>query len=269
MQTQTVQKFRFFAPVRDFEKSTTKGGQEVYKVGGLISDDTMDADGEMLDYNGFDLSEFSLINWNHSKHPKDIIGEPESFEIKPGKGLYMNGYIYPDSEVGSEAVKLMKTLKQSKRGNKLGWSVEGQVLERDIINPKKVTKAKVTAVALCPFPKNGNTFADLIQKGFSGDDLYQEDSSLEYESHNNGGEVYIIDEIDSDSGDRVLIDQEGNIKIIKAQTTQNSSALIKEDVEGNPKHNLQKSIVTIVLAHKEGLASDNDLKKALGAREYI
>lgn len=268
-QLQGNQKFRFFTPINDFVKAKDNEGNEIYKVGGLISDSTEDADGEFLDYNGFDFSDFSLINWNHSKHPKDIIGEPESWKIEPGKGVFMEGYIYPDSEVGKEAVKLMKTLKKSKRGNKLGWSIEGQVQERDIINPKKVTKAKITAVALCPFPKNGNTFADLIQKGFTGDDIYQENNSLEYDSQINGGETYIIDELDSSSGDRILIDQFGNIKIIKAQTIQNSAALIKEDVEGNPKYNLHKAIICITLAHKQGLVTDKDLNKLTKLKKYL
>lgn len=86
------------------------------------------------------MSEFSYINWNHGKNPSDIIGEPERWKNIPGKGMYMEGYIYPDSEKGQQAVELMKVLRNSKKGNQLGWSVEGQVLERDLLNEKKVKK---------------------------------------------------------------------------------------------------------------------------------
>ena len=61
-----------------------------------------------------------------------------------------------------------------------------------------------------------------------------------------------------------MVDKDGNVKkVAKAQTTENSSAVIKEDVEGNPKEMLKAAIVTIVKAHQQGLATDEDLKKCL------
>ena len=86
-------KFRFFAPVDFLEKAKDKKGNEVYRVGGIISDSSTDSDGENLDPNGFDFSEFNFINWNHGKSPSDIIGEPETLKVIPNKGVYMEGYI--------------------------------------------------------------------------------------------------------------------------------------------------------------------------------
>lgn len=286
-------KFRFFAPIDLLEKGRDKKGNEVYRVGGIISDSSTDADGENLDPNGFDFSEFNFINWNHGKSPSDIIGEPEVWKVIPGKGVYMEGYIYPDSDKGQEAVSLMKTLRDSKKGNHLGWSVEGQVLERDLMDENKVKRARITAVALCPFPKNGHTFAELLRKGFA-EDCYQEDEDLEYEKVDEEGNL--INEVTED-GKNIIVDEEGNVKVkksddcsagqwvkeslnqankrakenleIKAQTAENSSALIKEDVEGNEKLNVQKAIITIVEAHKQGLATDDDLRKCLNFRNYL
>lgn len=259
--TMNKDKFRFFAPVDFLEKAKDKKGNEVYRVGGIISDSSTDSDGENLDPNGFDFSEFNFINWNHGKSPSDIIGEPETWKVIPNKGVYMEGYIYPDSDKGQEAVQLMKTLQDSKKGNHLGWSVEGQVLERDLMNENKVTRARITAVALCPFPKNGHTFAELLRKGFTGD-CYQEDEDLEYEQEKDE-EGNIIKEVTED-GDTIVVDKDGNVRrVAKAQTTENSSAVIKEDVEGNPKEMLKAAIVTIVKAHQQGLATDEDLKKCL------
>lgn len=260
-------RFNFFAPIDLFEKGKNSEGEEVYRVGGLISDSSEDADGEFIDYNGFDFSDFSFINWNHGKDPKDIIGEPETWKVVPGKGVFMEGFIYPDSEVGRQAVSLMKTLKNSKKGNKLGWSIEGQVLERDFLNKKKVTKAKIMSVALCPFPKNGNTFADLIQKGFGGDSVYQDKEKLEYDDIDENS-PYILDFVD-EKGERVLVDKEGNINVEKSQSVENSGALIKEDVEGGSfKENLKKSIITIVKAHKENFVDDGILKKVLKYKKF-
>lgn len=262
-----MNKFNFFVPLDTFEKGKDSKDEEVYRVGGLISDSSEDADGESLDYRGFDFTDFNFINWNHSKEPKDIIGEPETWKVVPGKGVFMEGIIYPDSEVGLQAVNLMKTLKKSKRGNRLGWSIEGQVLERDLMNKNKVTKAKITSVALCPFPKNGNTFAELLKKGFSGDDVYQDKDKLEYEEAN-GGSQFIIDLVD-EKGDRICVDKFGNIEIEKAQTVENTEALKKEDIEEDTKENLKKAIVTIVKGHKEGLVTDEDLKKTLKYKNLL
>lgn len=278
------EKFRFFAPVDFLEKGKDKKGNEVYKVGGIISDTSTDSDGENLDPSGFDFSEFNFINWNHGKSPSDIIGEPETWKVT-NKGVYMEGYIYPDSDKGQEAVKLMKVLQQSRKGNHLGWSVEGQVLERDVMNQNRVTKARITAVALCPFPKNGNTFAELLKKGFT-EGSFQSDEELEYETQDAEGNL--IKETLPD-GQEVTVDKEGNVIMkksddasvasyvresakaanenakenlsLKSQTTESSAALIREDVEGNEKELLKAAIVTIVTAHKQGLATDEQLKK--------
>jgi hypothetical protein len=47
-------------------------------------------------------------------------------------------------------------------------------------------------------------------------------------------------------------------KIEKAQTTENSAALKKEDVEGNEKYS---SMVTLVKAHQNNQISDETLEK--------
>lgn len=258
-------KFRFFAPVDLLEKGKDKKGNDVYKVGGVISDPSTDSDGENLDPSGFDFSEFNYINWNHGKSPSDIIGEPESWKVLPNKSVYMEGYIYPESDKGQEAIELMKVLQNSKKGNHLGWSVEGQVLERDVMNENRVTKARITAVALCPFPKNGNTFAQLLKKGFT-DDCFQSDEDLVYENQDSEGNL--IKEALED-GQEVIVDKEGNIIVNKAQTTENSAAVIKEDVEGNEKELLKSAIVTIVEAHKQGLATDEQLLKCKNFIKFL
>ena len=78
----------------------------------------------------------------------------------------------------------------------------------------------------------------------------------------------LIKEITAD-GDMIVVDKEGNVKVKKAQSVENSSALAREDVEGNEKELLKSAIVTIVKAHKQGLATDEDLKKCLNFREIL
>lgn len=253
-------KFKFFSPISEIIKGKDASGNEEYRVKGVISDASEDSDGENITPEGLDFEDFAFINWDHRKEPKYIIGEPDKVKRLPNGATLMEGRIYPDSEVGQQAVQLMKILKGSKRGNKLAWSIEGTVLERDLINPQKVTKAKITAVALCPTPKNGNTWADLIEKGFNGETSYQEKDELEFDNPD-GGDTVILD-VTLENGDQMLVDREGNIEIKKCQDTTNSRALIKEDVEGNKKK-LEKAIVVLVKAHKSGDLSDEAVIRKL------
>lgn len=248
-------RFKFFAPASILEKGKDKDGNEVYEVGGLISDESEDSDDETLDCKNFDMSEFYFINWDHQKGPKYIIGEPHTWKYVPGKGLMMNGVIWGDSELGRDAVRLMKALEKSPRGTKLGWSVEGQVIERDLVNPKRVKKAKITAVALCPFPKNGHTYAELVKKGFTGDDIYQDNDSLEYECLEKG---LVIEEL-NENGEYVSVDKEGNIRFEKSQGTENTRPLVKEDVEDDEK--ILKAVCDVVEGYHRGTVSREEIEK--------
>jgi hypothetical protein len=207
----TVNDFNFFVPFETIEKGTDNKGTEVYKFKGVASDGTEDTDGEFLDPNGFDLSNFTTVNWNHMQEPKYIIGEPTKHVLKNGK-LEVEGIIYPESEVGQQVIDLMKTMKKSSEiGNRLGISVEGKALVRDSINPKRVTKAKITGFAICPHPKNPNTWADLITKGIS----YKENDFDVIEKSERGTiSKYIVDVINSETGKRYTIDQDFKIEVI-------------------------------------------------------
>lgn len=255
--------FNFYMPIDELVKGKDDKGQEVYKFKGLASTDSKDADDEFLDYNGFDLSQFKFVNYDHRKDPKYIIGEPTNAKIIPGTGLVVEGNIWGDTEVGKQVVDLMKTLEKSGSKTKLGISVEGKATERDTINPKRITKAKITAIALCPIPKNGDTWATLIQKGFSNEILSNEDKDFDIEKSVNGGDVqYLIDVTNPETGMRYTVDKNFCIKIEKAMTTQAGSGkpLIRESLEkkvknlisSNPTDEVKKAIVTISKAVEQG-----------------
>ena len=225
--------FKFWLPFDSIEKAKAEEGNpradengEVMKIEGLASTNSEDSDGEFLDYNGFQLDEFSFINWNHNKNPEDYIGEPVDWQIKPGQGLWIKGELYPDQRKAVDAWNLGKALTKSKRGNKLGFSIEGSVLQRDPSNPKKILKAKVTAVAVCPHPKNGDTFVDFITKGQTNnekweyeeikDEQTEKGENIDYgynEDANGGNERYLIDIVDN-NGRRIIVDDQYRISIM-------------------------------------------------------
>ena len=118
---------------------------------------------------------------------------------------------------------------------------------------------------MCPFPKNGNTFAELLQKGFVDD---QQDEDLEFEETETGN---IIEETD-ENGDTMIVDSEGNLVVKKAQSVENSAPVIKEHVEGNEddeKEELKRCIVNVVKAHQQGLATDEQLEKCQKLVKYL
>ena len=154
-------------------------------VKGIASTTSKDKQGEFLDPSGFDLSNFQWLNWNHlgKDDPGKIIGEPTKAQVTANNELYIEGMLYPEVDAAKATHALMKALQNSPSGNKLSLSVEGKVLERGSKDPKnplynKVTKSRITAVALCPTPINGDTWVDLVTKGVT-DDMFK---SAEYDN---------------------------------------------------------------------------------------
>lgn len=178
--------FKFFVPA-DIRKGKDASGKEVMFVSGIASTNSEDSQGETLDVNNFDLKDFHQINWNHkgSSDPSAVIGEPTKAEVVNKSKLYIEGVLYDDVPMAKAVYNLMKALKKSPSGRKLGMSIEGKVVERASSDKKsplynKITKAKITGVAICPHPINGDTVVDLLQKGFTKDESeYEYDQVLE------------------------------------------------------------------------------------------
>lgn len=142
------------------------------KIRGVASTPDEDADGEVLEPEGFDLSIFKTqgyINWHHMRDPSAIIGEPTKAEIK-GRKLHLEATLYPEQKLAREAFELAQMLETNSTTRRLGFSIEGKAIERDPANPKRVTKAQITGCALTPLPKNPSTFAEIVKAMNVGDE---------------------------------------------------------------------------------------------------
>lgn len=161
--------FNFFVPL-DFEKGGEGG--ELVKIKGVASTDAEDSDKETLIPAGFDfepLLKSGFLNWNHQARTtsKAICGEPTSAKIvNGGKDFYIEGVLYPNEE-GKRVAELADTLAKYSTTRRLGFSIEGQAIERDILNPKRVLKARITGVAITQCPKNPNTLMDIVKGEYS------------------------------------------------------------------------------------------------------
>ena len=242
--------FKFFIPNAKFDNF-----EKSFHVAGIASTPDMDSDGEFLDPNGMDLEFFNrygFVNWQHQTktNPDSIVGEPTMSKIfKKGEELpdgttaekdclWVEAELYEDQDTAKKVVKLAETLKKSNSNRRLGFSVEGKVLKKDPNNEKRITHSRITGLAITPTPKNSYSFADLIQKGITEEGTeYNEDDR----EANGGEEIYIVDITNPETGERIVVNQHYEIKIIKALTTDSGSALKKEDVEGDNKEvNAQK-----------------------------
>lgn len=213
-----INNFSFWCPVEIFKAAIDeKTGEEIMLLGGIASTADEDSDGEFLDPKGFDirpLMESGMVNWHHQAKtcPATIVGEPTKAEIRKD-GLYIETKLYPSSQVARDIWELAKTLDKDSNTRRLGYSIEGKVLERksdDKNSPdyKKITKAVITGVAITHQPKNPKTFANII-KGEIDDDLDEED-----EENNNDDEK-----------------KEKNKEAEKSLDTSEGKPLIREDLD--------------------------------------
>ena len=178
--------FEFWCELNQVEKAVDeKTGEEIMLLGGIASTADEDSDGEFLDPKGFDIKPLlksGLVNWHHQAktNPGTIVGEPTKAEIRK-EGLYIETQLYPHSQVACDIWELAKTLAKDSKTRRLGYSIEGRVVQRksdDPMNPdyKKIVKAIITGVAITHQPKNPKTFANII-KGEIDDDLDNEEET--------------------------------------------------------------------------------------------
>jgi|ETNvirnome_2_130_1030620.scaffolds.fasta_scaffold04582_4 hypothetical protein len=147
--------FRFWSPLLVKADNPNGGFGEVAlgKIGGVISSDTVDFQGETLDQDGVDWSYFEahgLLNYNHTAL---ILGEPTAVIRKGGRTL-MEGVLYLHQPKAREVYQTAVAMRKSGARRSYGFSVEGKVLEREQGNPTNVRRARVMNVSVCEHPVN-------------------------------------------------------------------------------------------------------------------
>lgn len=235
-----MEKFNIFVPIDIIEKGKRgeDGLPEELRIAGVASmtpsdQSKRDLDGEWLDVNGFDYKPFlqkGFFNLEHKGREDyaNIIGEPISAAVKDGK-FHVEGKLYKENPKAVSVWQLGQILKKAGSTRKIGFSIEGKAKERDPLDPKKVTKATVTGVAVTISPKNDGT--ECLFKG-----------EVDYEKQ--PGSELLID-ITDDNGTRWTVDSSLNIKkaMIAGDTTGTETTdknltqqpLKQESVEGKKK----------------------------------
>jgi hypothetical protein len=158
--------FQFELPIEVWEKAGEKGKER--RIGGIISTEDKDRQGEVVLQRGLDFSEFINHGWfndNHSKDTTGIVGYPTKVEKQTvgGKPRHrVEGYLLPNYGPANKIWELARSLQKTNR--RLGFSIEGSVGQREGYDGKTVAQAKVRNVAITNCPVNVSTGLEILAK---------------------------------------------------------------------------------------------------------
>lgn len=161
--------FQFGVPLM---KSFTVDANGDVIVEGIASVSQEDHQGENLDPRGFVLNYFEKSGWIKWEHkganngpaaPNQFIGEPVEARITPEGQFYLKARLYKDSPFTQQVRDQLELLEKSNSSRKMGFSIEGQAIQRDPSNPLKVLKAIIRNVVLTMNPVNDGTWVALCK----------------------------------------------------------------------------------------------------------
>jgi hypothetical protein len=168
-----LKSFQFHIPV-ELEKSQNEEGEEVWSVKGIASTPDTDLQGEVVDQNGLDISLLKagrgLFNVDHQKGPENVIGQIEDAEFLKQDGkkvLFVKGYLFKHQPRAQAFYNILKSLRKG-TGPRVHMSIEGKILQRDVVNKSVIRNARIDKVALTLDPVNPYTYLDLAKSMASG-----------------------------------------------------------------------------------------------------
>jgi hypothetical protein len=179
--------FHFEIPIDFFEKADAEPGKQ-HRIGGIVTTDNPDRQGEIILQQGLDFSDFLKYGWyndNHTKETDGILGYPElvrSFHkgetLPSGKpatanGHWAEGYLL-DTERAKKIWELGKALAKTNR--RLGFSVEGGITKRTGPLRKTIAQAKVRNIAITNCPVNADSQLDILAKSLLAVERQGEDA---------------------------------------------------------------------------------------------
>lgn len=146
----------------NLEKGVKDSNPYSWKIGGLASSNDKDLDGEYIEPIAFDtdyLVRFGFFNNDHQKGPEHKVGIPTK-AVVTDRGLWVEGYLLKDIPAAQGIYRLMQTLAKGGHDRKVGFSVEGKILEQD---GNRITKVFLKDIAITANPVNTRTYAELIK----------------------------------------------------------------------------------------------------------
>ena len=168
--------YSVFVPIKDHDlmKSIEIDENGDYIIKGVMTSDAKDEEDDSITPEGMDCSYFldkGWIKYEHGNNPNQFIGEP--LEVKVGqfehptlktlvKGIYVKGRLFAQRKLAQDAIQAMQDLQKSHTKRTMGWSIEGNVKQRDR-SSGKIIKSVLRNVVLTMNPINTMTWAELAK----------------------------------------------------------------------------------------------------------
>lgn len=146
--------------------------EDTRPIGGWCSTETVDRQDETVVAKGLDFEPFTkwgYYNDNHKQGTADILGWPILAELRTFNSdrlrWYTKGHLFKGTGDSDRVWELAKSMALSKAPRKLGFSIEGKVLERNGRN--RITRAVVRHVAITNCPVNPECEWSALAKAFA------------------------------------------------------------------------------------------------------
>jgi hypothetical protein len=166
-----VDLFSLWTPI-NIQKSQGDGAEEPLKgpIAGIVSTEATDLQGDSIIQAGCDWDYFlrrGWLNYEHQQGPEYIVGYPTLVKPTVHKGqpaTMIEGYLLLDRPRAKEVYESARAIQKAADGRSIGFSVEGQVMERDSKNPKIITKARILNVSVTAHPVNPDARLEVLAR---------------------------------------------------------------------------------------------------------
>lgn len=145
-------------------------------IGGTCSTERLDRQEERVLARGLDFGEFvnyGFFNDNHKQGTADVVGVPSMAELRKGR-WWTEGNLLHDFDPADRIWALAKALAKSSTSRRLGFSIEGKVIDRGHDN--RILKARIRHVAITNSPVNVDCTWDILAKAFGSDEQMEASS---------------------------------------------------------------------------------------------
>lgn len=155
------------------------------RIGGLVSSEAKDLQGEEVLQAGIDWSYFlkhGWFNWEHQPGPENVLGHADKIErttdAAGNPASRVEGVLYLHDARAKRIYDTARALKKAGTGRQLGFSIEGAVVQRDPTSPKRVLKSRVLNVAITAHPVQPDARFEPIARSLAAADAgYQNPAS--------------------------------------------------------------------------------------------
>lgn len=163
-------------PIDRVEKSG-EGDEATYTISGMASTSDKDLQGETIDPQGINADYLLSDGWVDFEHDRDqVIGVPTENTYVDSKGLFLEAKLFKNMPQVQDIIKLYHNIKDNHIDRQLGFSIEGNVLERDVSDDSIIRQVQITGVAVTKNPANTHATWELVSKSIFGLDDEKEHS---------------------------------------------------------------------------------------------